>query len=194
MSRMHYTVAMAGLFLWGCADSSTPTATNPSGDATTVTANKPPVDEPSSEETTAPEEQAMDVAPSPDESLLPPGETAEEATDARAVRELKEAGEAVSDWSAETKDELIKKAEEKLADLNTKLDELKAQAADASDDAKARWDEQIEELEQKRTAFTEKLDELKSSGEAAWQEMATGLKNAWAKLEQSSKDAASELK
>ena len=194
MSRMYSMFALAGLLLWGCADTSTPTATNKSGDTTTITANKPPVDEGSSQDAIAPDEQDVEVFPAPDESLLPPGDEPAESTDARAIRELKEAGEAVADWSAEPKDELIKKAEEKLASLNTDLDELKTQAADLGEDAKARWQEHQQTLEQRRTEFTKQLEELKSSSDAAWQDMAKGLKDAWSHLKQASKDAADDLK
>ncbi len=195
MCRMHcLMVAATGLFFIGCADTSTPTASNPPGQGTTVTANKSPSGEPLPEGALAPDGERSAELPAPDESLLPPSDAAEESADARAMRELKEAGDAVANWGAQSKDELITMAEERLADLDAEIDKLKSHSEGLAGDAKARWEEERQTLDERRAAFNEQLEELKTSGDAAWHEIAKGLMNAWSELQQASSEAAAKFK
>ncbi len=197
MFRMHYLIAAVSLFFMGCADTSAPTASNSPGDTMTVTANKPPAGEALPEGAMNAEGERSAELPAPDESLLPPedgaSETADQSAEARAMRELKEAGDAVADWSAKSKDELVTMAEEYLNELDAKMANLKTRGEEFTGDAKTRWEAEQQTLDQKRAAFQEKLEALRTSGDAAWQDMAQGLMNAWNELKHASQEAASEF-
>jgi len=193
MCRIPCLVAVAGLLMVGCADTSTPTAQNSSGEPQTVTANKPLAGEEVLEGQTIPAAELSEEVPAPDESLLPPADSSEEDAAAQAHRELSEAGDAVADWAAETKDKLVALAEVRLAELDEKMAQLEVKTAELTGDAKARWEENQKRLEQRRSEFSEELEQLKSSGDAAWKDMAKGIAEAWTKLKEASEAAASEF-
>ncbi|MGE0377714.1 MAG: hypothetical protein AB7I48_03975 [Planctomycetaceae bacterium] len=175
MHRINLLVAAIGLLAVGCSKTSTAPGDSPAP-PTTVTANKPAADE-------AP---AGDAAPA---EAVPPAEDAAQ----RARRELGEAGDAVTDWAAETKEKLVEKAEQRLAELDEEIAQLEGKSQELKEDAKVRWEQSKQDLEQKRQEVSRQLDELKNSSDEAWKTFAGGIAKAFADLKQSSKDAAAEF-
>jgi hypothetical protein len=82
-----------------------------------------------------------------------------------------------------TKEEYQVEMEAQIAKLQTKIDELKVQAALAKADAKDKYHEQIEVLNDKYEFARVKLQELKASSGNAWEDIKAGLENAWNELQ-----------
>ena len=73
--------------------------------------------------------------------------------------------------------------EEKLkaqfAELNAKIDVLKAKAKQAEGSVKADYHETLEDLQKKRSEAKNKLQELSEAGDNAWEDMKKGVDESW---------------
>jgi hypothetical protein len=105
-------------------------------------------------------------------------------------KEVKEAADAVAEYTDEKKEELVKKFDEKLTDLDAEIAKLEVKAEDAKEESKEKLDAALVDLREKRKAAAEKLEKLKASSADAWEETKTGFQKAWNDLESSYKDAA----
>jgi chromosome segregation ATPase len=193
MYRINFLLAGLGLFVVGCSESAEPTAENPSTSPTTVTANKPVPGEAASTGEVLPGSLPTGGSSLLEQTQLPDGEPQGEDKAERVKREFGEAGEALADWSAGTKEALIEKAEQRLSEFDDEIAQLERKSQDLKDDAKVRWEEDKQRLEEKRREISQQLDELKDSSGGAWEKMSQGIVKAFIDLKEAAKEAASEF-
>lgn len=78
-----------------------------------------------------------------------------------------------------SRDEYVRKLQEKLGEWNAEIDALAAKAAEAKAGAKNEYAEQIAALKAKQAAAREKIEELQQAGESAWEDLKSGAELAW---------------
>lgn len=93
-----------------------------------------------------------------------------------------------------SRDEYVRKLQEKLGEWNAEIDALVAKAAQAKADAKREYEEQIASLKEKQAAARGKIDELQQSGESAWEDLKSGAELAWTALGEAIDSARSRFK
>ena len=93
-----------------------------------------------------------------------------------------------------TRDEYVRKLQEKLGEWNAEIDRLVARAGDVKAEAKQEYAEQIESLQTKRAAALAKIEELQKSGESAWEDLKSGIELAWAAMDEAINSAKSRFK
>lgn len=93
-----------------------------------------------------------------------------------------------------SRDEYVRKMQEKLAELNADIDKLVAKAGEVSGDLKNEYNEQIAALKEKQAAAREKIEEMQKSGESAWKDLKAGLDLAWTAIGESIDSAKSRFK
>lgn len=69
-----------------------------------------------------------------------------------------------------------------LKEFNTKLEEIKAIAAEAQDDLKAEYRSQVQDLETKRDNYAIKFGQLKEASGQAWDDLKVGTERTWSEL------------
>ena len=79
----------------------------------------------------------------------------------------------------------MERLEENLTGFNTKLDEMKAKAAEFQDDMLAEFLSQLRNLEINRDDFVEKYRQLKKSRGPAWDDVKVGTEKTWSVLKES---------
>lgn len=93
-----------------------------------------------------------------------------------------------------TKMEIYKeKAQARYDQYNAKIDELLARFNESKADTKMKIKNQFEDLTNQRETVAEKLDEMKDTGEAAWEEMRSGIDSAMSELENTYQDTVKKL-
>ena len=85
----------------------------------------------------------------------------------------------------EVKTAYKKKMDARLKEWNAEIDKLQARAEEAGADAEMKYHAQLRELRSKRDALQEKLGHLQDKSGDAWDEMKTGVENAWSDLKKS---------
>jgi hypothetical protein len=84
--------------------------------------------------------------------------------------------------------------EQKLAEMGSKIDELKAKASQASAERKEELDQHIHQLQEKREAMQQRLHDLQESSGEAWDEVKSGFHSAWDELNQAFEKAREQFK
>jgi len=93
-----------------------------------------------------------------------------------------------------SRDEYVRKLQEKLAEWNAEIDTLVAKAGEVKADAKNEYTEQIESLKLKQATAREKIEELQLSGESAWKDLKSGIELAWTAMGEAIDSAKSRFK
>lgn len=93
-----------------------------------------------------------------------------------------------------SRDEYVRKMQEKLAELNAEIDKLAAKANDVSADLKGEYNEQMAALKVKQAVARQKVEELQKSGESAWKDLKAGIDLAWTAIGESIDSAKSRFK
>jgi chromosome segregation ATPase len=104
--------------------------------------------------------------------------TARKTTGQDVAREVREALQAVGQYTYQQKDEYERRLRTVLGDLDDRIDDLQQRAREATADARKRLDPQIRELQQKRSVVTEKLEKVKAAAPGAWDDLKTGIRKA----------------
>lgn len=81
-----------------------------------------------------------------------------------------------------TRDEYIRKLQQKLDEWNTDIDALAAKARETTTDVKNEYNEQIESLKARQVEARHKIDELRQAGEGAWEDLKSGVELAWSAM------------
>lgn len=93
-----------------------------------------------------------------------------------------------------TKKEIYRqKAQAKFDQMNAQIEELLARFNETKADAKLKIKDQFEDLTGQQETVEQKIEQIKDSGEEAWQDMSSGLDNAFDELENSFKQATRKL-
>lgn len=74
-----------------------------------------------------------------------------------------------------SRDEYVRKMQEKLQEWNEEIDILTAKANEVAADLRNEYGEQIEALKAKQEAARQKIEELQRSGEGAWDDLKSGV-------------------
>jgi len=101
-------------------------------------------------------------------------------------KEVKEAGEAVSNWSRGKLKTFKQKTRKELDELNDDLEGLKKKGKKAQKKA-------AEDLANEKEKVQDDLDRLGSKGKASWEKLAEGIKKSVNELTNAIKKAANEL-
>lgn len=92
------------------------------------------------------------------------------------------------------RDEYIQFLHKKIDDWNAEIDELMAKAEEVEADAKDEVQEKIKLLKSKRGEFEEILEKITSSGEAAWEDLKSGIDLAWEAVNEAIRSATNRFK
>lgn len=84
---------------------------------------------------------------------------------------------------AEAKDAVVAAWDKQLADLDTKISELRKKSEGYKDDAKVAADQALASLGESRAKAAAKLEELKKTGADAWKDVKAGVDTAIGELE-----------
>jgi hypothetical protein len=103
----------------------------------------------------------------------------QKATKDQLVEKTKETWDLARGLAAQTRDEFVAEAKERLAEMDRKIDEWESQSGSLSEDAKGKWNEEREVLRERRTQMQKELDKVKDASGDAWQEVKAGAKAAW---------------
>ncbi len=77
----------------------------------------------------------------------------------------------------------MKKTDAKLTQYNAKLAKMKSKTAEIQADMTVEYLDQVENLEKKRDEFMKKQSQLKTASEHGWEDIKTGIEEAWTELE-----------
>ncbi len=99
---------------------------------------------------------------------------------------VKDAVDAAGKYADQTKLEYQQAMQDRLAELDAKIESLKEKAAtasqDANDDARKNYEEAMAALKEKRDVMQDEFGQLKDASSDAWQEIASGVDSAWTEL------------
>lgn len=115
-----------------------------------------------------------------------PSASSSTATGVTAGDVTDKAGEAASAAAAYSKkkaEEFRRELEDKLADLDKKIDAMKERGSELSEQAKKEWQEQMDAVAEQRKALRSMLDELGAASAEAWGDVKTGAQKAWNDLQ-----------
>lgn len=93
-----------------------------------------------------------------------------------------------------SRDEFIRKTQEKLEELNAEIDVLTDRAAKATKEARSELLEQLESLKLKEADARQKIEEIKHAGEGALKDMKSGIELAWTAMGEAIDSARSRFK
>ncbi len=91
------------------------------------------------------------------------------------------------------RDEYVAKLKTKLDEWNSEIGALEAKAEQVRSDVREQYRKQIEEAKNRRDELQDRLAELKQSGDAAWDDLKSGMDLAWDALTSAVKSAKSEF-
>ena len=115
-------------------------------------------------------------------------------TQEKMQKKLTEGAQAAKDYLAQQKEKYGKNMEDKLAEFNKKISELKEKAAAFSGEAKAKMDEQIKNLSKESDSVREKLSKVKDATAETWKNVEDGIDKIFEKLQKDYNDAKDSLK
>jgi hypothetical protein len=108
-------------------------------------------------------------------------------------RDTEKAADTAIKAATQAKEELERRLNSSLADMDSKIAKLHEKGLALKDEAKARWNEKMADLQAKQEAARKKVDELgKSTGEA-WGRLEKGAQSAWDDLQKAFNDASKEF-
>ena len=93
-----------------------------------------------------------------------------------------------------SRDEYVRKMQEKLAELNADIDKLAAKAGEVSANLRSEYNEEMAALKVKQAVARQKLETMQKSGESAWQDLKAGIDLAWTAIGESIDSAKSRFK
>jgi len=115
-------------------------------------------------------------------------------TQEKMQKKLTEGAQAAKDYLAQQKEKYGKNMDDKLAEFNKKISELKEKAAASSGEAKAKMDEQINNLSTESDSVKEKLGKVKDATAETWKNVEDGIDKTFEKLQKDYNDAKDSLK
>ena len=89
------------------------------------------------------------------------------------------------------KDAYVQKLHAKLDEWNSEIVKLKAKADKVEAESRLEYQKEIETLQKKSDEAEEKLAEVRQASEGAWEDLKSGIQNAWDSMEKALKSARS---
>jgi uncharacterized coiled-coil DUF342 family protein len=93
-----------------------------------------------------------------------------------------------------SRDQYVRKMQEKLEEWNTEIDMLSAKADKVTADIRSEYAEQISALKEKQATARQKIEEIQHSGESAWEDLKSGMELAWTAVGEAIDSAKSRFK
>lgn len=93
-----------------------------------------------------------------------------------------------------SKDQYIRKMQAKLDDWSAEIDALSAKAGKVTAGLRLEYTDQIESLRAKQTVARKKLRVVQQAGESAWEELKSGVEQAWTAMGEAIDSAKSRFK
>lgn len=91
------------------------------------------------------------------------------------------------------KDQFVAAVEQKLRDVDTKIDELGRRLETLTADAKTEANKALDSLREKRAQMGPRLEELKKSSQQTWNDVKSGFETAMGELEKAYQNAKSKF-
>jgi hypothetical protein len=108
-------------------------------------------------------------------------------------RDADRATETAVEYSRQTKEEIEKKFDNRLKELDGEIATLREKGRDRTGEAKVKWDRKMTELEAKRDAARAELAKVRDSSEAAWKDLRKGAQSSWDDLDKAVREALREF-
>jgi uncharacterized coiled-coil DUF342 family protein len=93
-----------------------------------------------------------------------------------------------------SRDQYVRRMQEKLEEWNTEIDTLSAKADKVTADLRSEYAEQISAIKEKQAAARQKIEEIQHSGESAWEDLKSGMELAWTAIGEAIDSAKSRFK
>jgi DNA anti-recombination protein RmuC len=93
--------------------------------------------------------------------------------------------------AAQTKDEFVAEAKQRLAQMDKKIQEWDSHSDALNAEARARWQQEREQLRERQAELQRQLDRLQTASGEAWGDLKTGATAAWDELATGFRNAAS---
>jgi hypothetical protein len=97
----------------------------------------------------------------------------------RLKKEFGEAADALKSWTAEQKNEYVKKLRVQYAEMRPRIEKLKRHSQMMGIRARHEMQPYIDDLEKKRIQLGKQMDQFSTSSKAAWNDVKDGLDSAW---------------
>jgi hypothetical protein len=125
---------------------------------------------------------------------LPQTYARQEVTARKVVDESREAYEAATQFAAQSRDEFIAEARQRLIKIDAKIEDYERRLNDRSQEFTAEAREKSEmhlvDLKRHREDMQKKLDELSRDSGAAWKELSAGAHKSWSEMSKAFRAAA----
>ncbi len=108
--------------------------------------------------------------------------------------QVRDALQSAKDYTYEHKDEYVQKMQGVVDELNRKLVDLKARAESASAEARTRLQPQIDELRRQADALQTQLEKVKAASPEIWNDVKTGVRDAFEDLQKAFEKARERVK
>ena len=115
------------------------------------------------------------------------------STTEKVIRDTKEAVESTTQYTMQQKDTFQKAVQAELAEMQTKIAELRKQTNAAAVEARAEMQKALQELERNKEEARKQLDEVTQSTNSAWSKLKDNMNAAVADLKKSYKEIVSKL-
>ncbi|MCC7424193.1 MAG: hypothetical protein IT428_28330 [Planctomycetaceae bacterium] len=143
----------------------------------------------------SPPETAGVDSPVPPE--LPETYARQEVTARKVIDESREAFQAASEFAAQSKDEFVAEAQQRLARMDARMAEYERRLNDRSKEFSAEtretWRTRLADLKMKREEMQKKLDELRRDSGSAWKDLSAGAHRSWNEMSKAFREAAAEF-
>lgn len=120
-------------------------------------------------------------------------EQEEKVTGEDVAEEMGEAAGTAAAYLEGEKDEVLNKLEERAAEMESRIDELKMKYESASDETKEKLEQQIETMENRLADFKGKIEDINNSAGDAWKDLKEGTSKAMTDLEKAIEEAEKEF-
>lgn len=156
MSKVYPFMVSASLLFLGCTanERTTTTVSETSGNGERVTVTETTV-----EQKETPPVTADDVA-----------------------MKTREAVDVAGEFAAQTKEEFVAEAQDRLAQIDAKIKEWDAKSETLQAEAKTRWHEEREKLRQQQAKLQLEIEKLQNATGEAWLDVKAGATAAWKEL------------
>ena len=88
----------------------------------------------------------------------------------------------------------VQKLHAKIDEWNADIDKLKAKANQVEADSRIEYQQQIDVLMKKRREIEQKVSQISRSGEAAWDDLKSGIDLAWEAMNEAVRSATSRFR
>jgi len=108
-------------------------------------------------------------------------------------QQVQQTYQSTKEFVAKEKTAFVDSAEQKLRDLDTKIDALSEEVAKAKPEVQEQAKSGLAKLKEQRTALQQKIEDLKASGQQGWDKTKDAFSTTWQDLEKTYQDTKAKL-